>query len=108
MRKHEKLPAILRNLPKPNFIRFKVISIGDSEVGKSCLIKRYCEDKFHKYVSTIGVDFGVKKVMLDNSEIRVNFYDLSGHSEFFEVRNEFYQDTQGVCCRLFTVSQTPN
>ena len=42
------------------------------------------------------MDFGVKKVMIDGREVRVNFWDLSGQPEFFEVRNEFYKDTQGV------------
>ena len=36
---------LIKNLPKPNFIRLKVISMGESEVGKSCLIKRYCEER---------------------------------------------------------------
>lgn len=36
---------IMQGLPKPNFIRLKVISMGESEVGKSCLIKRYCEER---------------------------------------------------------------
>nr|CAG4712086.1 unnamed protein product [Naegleria fowleri] len=88
---------IMQGLPKPNFIRLKVISMGESEVGKSCLIKRYCEERFvPKYTGTIGVDFGVKKVMIDGREVRVNFWDLSGQPEFFEVRNEFYKDTQGA------------
>lgn len=49
-----------------------------------------------RYISTIGVDYGVKPVTIGNQEVRVNFWDLSGHQEFFEVRNEFYKDTQGV------------
>ncbi len=49
-----------------------------------------------KYISTIGVDFGVKPVRIQNREVRVNFWDLSGHDEFYEVRNEFYKDTQGA------------
>jgi GTPase SAR1 family protein len=77
-------------------VRIKVTSIGDGGVGKSCLIKRYCEEKFvPRYISTIGVDFGVKPVVIDGLEIKVNFWDFSGHPEFFEVRNEFYKDTQG-------------
>ena len=36
---------LVRGLPKPNFVRLKVISMGESEVGKSCLIKRYCEER---------------------------------------------------------------
>lgn len=41
----------------------KVASMGDTRVGKSCLIKRYCEGRFvDKYITTIGVDYGVKKM----------------------------------------------
>lgn len=81
----------------PKVVRIKVISMGNGAVGKSCVIKRYCEEKFTKrYICTIGVDFGVKPVHIDGSTVKVNFWDLSGHPEFFEVRNEFYKDTQGA------------
>jgi len=77
--------------------RIKVLSTGSCGVGKSCLIKRFCEERFvTKYIATIGVDYGVKPVQVDSCETRVNFWDLSGHPEFFEIRNEFYKDTQGV------------
>jgi len=77
--------------------RIKVISIGAGGCGKSCLIKRFCEERFvSKYIATIGVDYGVKPVQVDGVDVRVNFWDLSGHGEFFEVRNEFYKDAQGI------------
>ena len=58
--------------------RLKVISLGEPGVGKSCLIKRFCEDKFvTKHVATIGIDFGVKPVMIDGESVRVNFWDLA-------------------------------
>lgn len=39
--------------------RIKIISMGSGASGKSCLIKRYCEDRFvAKYIATIGVDYG--------------------------------------------------
>lgn len=77
-------------------LRIKVISMGGAAVGKSCLIKRYCEDRFvSKYIPTIGVDYGVKPVSAEGCDVRVNFWDLSGVAEFFEVRNEFYKDAQG-------------
>ena len=77
--------------------RIKVISVGSGGSGKSCLIKRYCEERFvSKYIATIGVDYGVKPVNVDGVDVRVNFWDLSGDGEFFEVRNEFYKDAQGI------------
>lgn len=84
--------------------RIKIISMGSGGCGKSCLIKRYCEDRFvSKYIATIGVDYGVKPVKIDGNEVRVNFWDLSGHQEFFEIRNEFYKDAQG-CVLVFDVT----
>jgi len=78
-------------------VRIKIISMGEGAVGKSCVIKRYCEEKFvQRYVCTIGVDFGVKPVQIDGATVKVNFFDLSGHEEFYEIRNEFYRDSQGA------------
>jgi DnaJ family protein C protein 27 len=43
--------------------RLKILSLGNQYVGKSCLIKRYCEGKFvTDYISTIGIDYGVKPI----------------------------------------------
>ena len=54
-------------------LSMKLISLGDVEVGKSCLIKRYCEGNFiEDYITTIGIDYGVKKVPFN--DIKVNFY----------------------------------
>lgn len=88
---------------RPAPTRIKIISMGSGGCGKSCLIKRFCEERFvSKYIATIGVDYGVKPVQVDGAEVRVNFWDLSGHAEFFEVRNEFYKDAQG-CVLVFDV-----
>eukprot|EP01113_Clastostelium_recurvatum_P007222 TRINITY_DN13354_c0_g1_i1.p1 TRINITY_DN13354_c0_g1~~TRINITY_DN13354_c0_g1_i1.p1 ORF type:complete len:224 (-),score=35.10 TRINITY_DN13354_c0_g1_i1:194-772(-) len=87
--------------------------MGDAGTGKSCLIKRFCEERFvEKYVDTIGVDYGVKTVKLNKENLRgytpqvgeeaslfdlkVDFWDLAGNPAFLEVRNEFYRDTHGV------------
>lgn len=84
--------------PPRQYIRIKILSGGDGGSGKSCLIKRYCEQKFvTRYISTIGVDFGVRVVPLpDGKDLKVNFWDLSGQPEFFQVRSEFYANTQGM------------
>lgn len=83
-----------RNKPA---IRIKVISMGNAETGKSCIIKRYCEKRFvSKYMTTIGIDYGVTKVSINDKEVKVNIFDMAGHPVFYEVRNEFYKDTQGA------------
>lgn len=79
-------------------LRIKIISLGNAEVGKSCIIKRYCEKRFvQKYLQTIGIDYGVTRVnSIKDYDIKCNIFDMSGHPIFYEVRNEFYKDTQGA------------
>ena len=87
--------------------RLKIISLGESGVGKSCLIKRYCEDKFvTKHVATIGIDFGVKPVEITGAGlVKINFFDFAGGVEYFEIRNEFYKDAQGALLVFDVASQ---
>ena len=81
---------------KKDVTKVKLISMGDTGVGKSCIIKRFCEGRFSpKYFGTIGVDYGVKSVRFGPAEVRINLFDLAGGKEFLSVRNEFYKDTQG-------------
>ena len=81
---------------KAKLLRLKIITMGDCAVGKSCIVKRFCEERFvSKYISTIGIDYGVKPTKINGRDVRVNFWDMSGNPEFFEVRNEFYKDASG-------------
>jgi DnaJ family protein C protein 27 len=97
--------AVPLQLPVRNYVRIKVVSLGEAGSGKSCLIKRYCEKKFiPKYISTIGVDFGVRQVSWTGDtggapssiDLKVNFFDLAGDPNLFEVRREFHAHAQGV------------
>ena len=55
---------------------FKVLMIGDSGVGKSCLLLRYVDCSHREsYVNTIGVDFKVKTIKLDGKRIRLQVWD---------------------------------
>ncbi|KAH7821568.1 RJL, Ras superfamily GTPase [Monocercomonoides exilis] len=87
--------------------RIKIISMGDSGVGKSCLIKRFCEKKFvSKYISTIGVDFGMKPIDVGGVDVRVNLFDFAGADCYLEIRNEFYRDSEGAIL-VFDVNSRP-
>jgi len=89
----DKMAAMKKNKP----LRIKIISMGNTEVGKSCIIKRFCEKRFvAKYLATIGIDYGVTKATVKEREVKINIFDMAGHPIFYEVRNEFYKDTQGA------------
>ena len=50
----------------------------------------------NKYITTIGVDYGVKKVSINNKSVAVNFFDISGSPDYEEIRNPFYEHSHIV------------
>ena len=88
-------PAHTPGPTKPR--RVKILTAGPTMSGKSCMVKRYCEQKFYeKYVMTIGIDYGIKTVRVDGAKFKCDFWDMSGRQEFKEIRNEFYQNTSAA------------
>ncbi|KAJ3325990.1 DnaJ sub C member 27 [Boothiomyces sp. JEL0866] len=84
-------------MEKPELKRLKILSMGDAEVGKSCIIKRFCEGKFiQEYVATIGIDYGVKNFKTHLEDVKINFWDCGGEDAYLEIRNEFYKDTHAA------------
>ncbi|MFX0010518.1 MAG: GTP-binding protein [Candidatus Hermodarchaeota archaeon] len=64
-------------------IKFKIIVAGCKNAGKTSLIRRYATGKFDvSTLSTIGVDFETKKVLVDGNEILLNIWDFAGEKKF--------------------------
>jgi len=62
---------------------YKVCLIGDSGVGKSCLVLRFADDSYtESYISTIGVDFKTKSFSVDATSVKMEVYDTSGQERF--------------------------
>ena len=58
--------------PKQFEYTFKIVMIGDSGVGKSCILLRFADDKFNEnFYATIGVDFRFKNITVDNKSVKL-------------------------------------
>lgn len=76
---------------------FKLIVIGDTNTGKSCLLQRFTDDTYTSdFISTIGVDFKVKTLEIDNKKIKVQMWDTAGQCRFRSITNSYYRGAHGM------------
>ena len=94
----------MRNAQGFDFL-FKVVVIGDSGVGKSCLLIRFAEDKFsEEHVSTIGVDFTNRTVEIGEDLVKLQLWDTAGQERFRTVTSTYYRGAQGIVV-IFDVTE---
>lgn len=71
---------------------FKLIIIGDTGVGKSCLMKRVMSNEFmSEHKVTIGVEFGSYGIKMDNKVVKMQIWDTAGQESYKSVTRIFYR-----------------
>jgi len=76
---------------------FKLLLIGDSGVGKSCLLLRFAEDAFtDSYLSTIGVDFKIRTIELEGKTVKLQIWDTAGQERFRTIAAAYYRGAHGI------------
>jgi len=82
---------------------FKYIVIGDSGVGKSCLLLQFTDKRFHPHHDlTIGVEFGTRTVEIDNQQVKLQVWDTAGQESFRSITRAYYRGT-AVCLLVYDV-----
>lgn len=76
--------------------KYKVVTVGDSGVGKSCLLTRFVSDVYSDFhVSTIGVDFKTIVTMVSGKLVCLQLWDTAGQERFSVVTGNYYRGADG-------------
>ncbi len=76
--------------------KVKLMIIGDSSVGKSSLLKKYCKNEFsNSYITTVGIDFQVKILTINNIKIKIQIWDTAGEERYRVVAKNYFNTSDG-------------
>ncbi|KAL8152259.1 hypothetical protein V2J09_010019 [Rumex salicifolius] len=76
---------------------FKYIIIGDTGVGKSCLLLQFTDKRFQPvHDLTIGVEFGARMITIDNKPIKLQIWDTAGQESFRSITRSYYRGAAGA------------
>uniref|UniRef100_A0A672G7V7 Ras and EF-hand domain-containing protein homolog n=1 Tax=Salarias fasciatus TaxID=181472 RepID=A0A672G7V7_SALFA len=82
--------------PAPDRL-FKIVLVGNSSVGKTSLLRRFCDDSFHSGTSaTVGIDYSVKTISVDNSQVALQLWDTAGQERYRSITKQFFRKADGV------------
>ncbi|XP_068439716.1 ras-related protein Rab-26 [Clinocottus analis] len=86
-------------------IAFKVMLVGDSGVGKTCLLVRFKDGAFlaGSFISTVGIDFRNKVMTIDAVKVKLQIWDTAGQERFRSVTHAYYRDANALLL-LYDVS----
>ena len=75
----------------------KLILVGDSGVGKTNILSKYLKNAFDpNSKATVGVEFGTKKIEIDNKKIKVQIWDTAGQERYKSITSTYYKGAKGA------------
>ena len=84
---------------------FKILLIGESGVGKTAILERYCDNVFNDtLLSTVGVDFKSKTLQIENKQVKIQLWDTAGQEKFRNITSSYYRGTHG-CLIIYDVME---
>ncbi|XP_065885557.1 uncharacterized protein [Dysidea avara] len=78
-------------------LQYKILVLGNTQVGKSSIIRRYTTGQFpHGMLATIGVDYRSKDILVEGVRVQLKVWDTAGQERFFSFTKQFIRGSQGI------------
>ena len=78
-------------------LQIKLLTIGDSSVGKTCLLHRYTNKTFSSSsIPTVGIDFKIMNITIDGKRIKMQCWDTAGQERYRNITANYYRNAQGI------------
>ena len=78
-------------------LQIKLLTIGDSSVGKTCLLHRYTNKSFSSSsIPTVGIDFKIMNITIDGKRIKMQCWDTAGQERYRNITANYYRNAQGI------------
>lgn len=75
----------------------KILIVGESGVGKTCIIHKFIRDEFFQsHLSTIAIDFKMKILQLEDKKIKMQIWDTAGQERFKSLTSGFFKGSDGI------------
>lgn len=76
---------------------YKILIIGNSNVGKSSIIEQFTKNKFNKSLgTTVGIDFDMGNILIEEEIVRLQIWDTAGQERFRNITSSYYRGCDGV------------
>ena len=77
-------------------IKIKIMLLGESQIGKTSLIQRYVKNNFNlSYITTVGIDFQLKQIKMNNKSIKLQIWDTAGQERFKNITKSYFHSSDG-------------
>ena len=75
----------------------KILLLGDSGVGKTCLLTRFSDNKYSpNLMTTAGIDFKVQFFTIDGQKVKCQIWDTAGQERFHVITKAYYKGAHGI------------
>lgn len=75
---------------------FKILILGDTNVGKSSLFLRYMKDEFKEVIAnTVAINYDFKEIFVNGEAVHLKIWDTAGQEKFRSIVSQLYRDADG-------------